>query len=304
MTYLRTLWDFSRPHTIIGSTLTAISLYLIASNEVQARDISLFLVTYGAAIAVNLYIVGLNQLTDISIDHINKPELPLPSGRMSAQEALQIIVTTGFLAIGLACIGGGWLLFTIGSVFLVGSAYSLPPIRLKRYPLFAALCIVISRGIIGNIGLWLTFVTGLGATAYVPIHLLVFVGFLVGFMTVISLLKDLPDVEGDRAHQIETFSVRFGRDRILWLSVGILIFFYTAMILASMVGVSGLHPGITFFGHLIPMWVLIQKARVCQTDSRPSMTNFYQGIWKLYYLEFGLYLVACLCANGRVPFSG
>lgn len=291
---LRVLWDFSRPHTMVGSTLAVATFYLIAAHESGVHDVSLLAITYASALAVNIYIVGLNQLTDVDIDRINKPQLPLPSGRLTASRAAQIIAVCAVLALGFAMAGGPWLMATITTVFVVGSLYSLPPVRLKRFPLAAALSIVGSRGVVGNLGLWLTFEVGLTGTPRIPNHLLLFVTFMLGFMTVIALLKDVPDIEGDRIHEVRTFSVRFGPDRILSVSVAILAVFYVAMIGLGARGTAGLDSHTTVVIHLGLLLVLLGAARRCDPTQKASMTSFYMGIWNLYYLEFGAYLLACL----------
>src|SRR5437763_12757396 len=78
------LWRFSRPHTIVGTTLSVLGLYLIAVAEGGpaggAGDLAATLV---AALTVNVAIVGLNQLTDIEIDRVNKPHLPVAAGDLS-----------------------------------------------------------------------------------------------------------------------------------------------------------------------------------------------------------------------------
>ncbi|KAG5560972.1 hypothetical protein RHGRI_004107 [Rhododendron griersonianum] len=44
---------------------------------------------------MNLYAVGLNQLTDVEIDKVNKPYLPLASGEISTE--LGIAITFAYL---------------------------------------------------------------------------------------------------------------------------------------------------------------------------------------------------------------
>ncbi|MEO1231398.1 MAG: homogentisate phytyltransferase [Myxococcota bacterium] len=291
---LEVLWDFSRPHTIVGSTLAVVTFYLVSAHEAGRQDLGLFLVTYGAALAVNVYIVGLNQLTDVDIDRINKPGLPIPSGRLDPSEAARIVAVSGVLAAGLAFAGGNWLVFTIGTVMVVGTLYSLEPFRLKRYPALAALSIVGSRGVIGNFGLWLTFEVGLTGASRIPGHLVAFVAFMLGFMTVISILKDVPDIEGDRLHEVRTFSVRFGPETILRVAVGILAIFYVGMMILGAAGAPGLHGRITVMVHAGLLILLVTRARLVNPEEKASMTAFYMDIWKFYYLEFGAYLLACL----------
>ena len=88
---------------------------------------------------MNLYITGLNQVTDIEIDRINKPYLPLASGKLSKTTGIWIVLAS--LAMSLVNYKNmEWplQLTLLGSAFL-GTIYSLPPFRLKRFPLLAAL---------------------------------------------------------------------------------------------------------------------------------------------------------------------
>lgn len=291
---LRVLWDFSRPHTVIGSILAVTTFYWVACHESGRSDPVLFVVTLLAALAVNLYIVGVNQLSDVEIDRINKPQLPLPSGRLSGGDATKVVAIAGIVALGLSTAGGWWLIGTIWTVFLMGSLYSLEPARLKRFPVVAALFIVVARGVIGNFGLWLTFATALRGEAYIPGHLLAFVGFMVGFMTVISLLKDVPDIEGDARHEVRTFSVRAGPEKVMSTAVRVLSGFYLGMILLGLLGAPGLHGGRTAFVHGLLLLGLQALSGRVDTSDRGSIARFYQQVWGLYYLEFGAYLFACL----------
>lgn len=90
------------------------------------------------------------QVTDVEIDKINKPYLPIPSGDLSKPTAIAVVVSS--LIIGM--ILGFWpspftsyaLQATITFSALLGTIYSVPPFRLKRFPLLAAMCIVAVRG--------------------------------------------------------------------------------------------------------------------------------------------------------------
>ena len=142
MTFLRSLWKFSRPHTIIGTSLSAIALYLIClattGNQITTVNLEQMLAVWLACLCGNVYIVGLNQLYDVEIDRINKPSLPLVSGEFTLKEGRSIVRIAGFLALLIAALGGRWLLGTVAISLVIGSAYSIPPIRLKRFPFFAA----------------------------------------------------------------------------------------------------------------------------------------------------------------------
>jgi 4-hydroxybenzoate polyprenyltransferase len=139
---IRAVWDFTRPHTIIGSCISIISLYLFAVPQslwkTPAFAASLLSALF-PSLLMNLYITGLNQVTDIGIDKINKPYLPLASGALSPAAGVGIVLAS--LALSLANIKSmAWpLQYTLLGSALLGTAYSLPPFRLKRFPLLAAM---------------------------------------------------------------------------------------------------------------------------------------------------------------------
>jgi homogentisate phytyltransferase / homogentisate geranylgeranyltransferase len=97
---LGALWRFSRPHTIIGTTVSIVALYLIAVDMLPGLtfDGGLFDLfwTLVAGLAVNVYIVGINQLEDVEIDRVNKPFLPLAAGEMTMETGRAIVATTAW----------------------------------------------------------------------------------------------------------------------------------------------------------------------------------------------------------------
>jgi homogentisate phytyltransferase / homogentisate geranylgeranyltransferase len=94
-----TLWRFSRPHTLVGTTVSILGIYAIAAAELPGAalgdgvgDLALTLL---AGAAVNIYIVGLNQCEDVEIDRINKPWLPIPAGRLGLRSAWWLVIGSG-----------------------------------------------------------------------------------------------------------------------------------------------------------------------------------------------------------------
>ena len=159
--FLKSFWQFFRPHTIIGTSLSVLALYLIAlgstNTAIAISNVKIMLAVWLACLCGNVYIVGLNQLTDVEIDRINKPDLPLASGSFTLKQGWIIVALMGISAIAIAGLSSTWLLATVGISLLIGTAYSLPPIRLKQFPLLAAFCILTVRGIVVNIGLFLHY---------------------------------------------------------------------------------------------------------------------------------------------------
>eukprot|EP00957_Ditylum_brightwellii_P137898 10513583-Ditylum_brightwellii.AAC.1 len=107
---------------------------------------------------MNLYITGLNQITDVDIDRINKPDLPIAAGHLSLPTAKAIVIFSGIfsLAMGLShpFLSTNGLSVALWASFILGTMYSLPPIRFKRFHLLAAFCIIAVRGAVINAGFY------------------------------------------------------------------------------------------------------------------------------------------------------
>ena len=113
--------------------------------------------TLVAGLAVNVYIVGVNQLEDVDIDRVNKPFLPLASGEMTQEYARAVVAASAGLAVVLAVSQGAEETVAVLAGLVVGTAYSTPPLRLKRYPVAASLCISGVRSIVVNLGVYAHF---------------------------------------------------------------------------------------------------------------------------------------------------
>ncbi|MGK7919594.1 MAG: homogentisate phytyltransferase, partial [Trichodesmium sp.] len=267
--WLYSFWKFARPHTIIGTTLSVLALYLIAIGDRSnffnqssfIYSLILLLVTWISCLCGNVYIVGLNQLEDVEIDKINKPYLPIAAGEFSLFSGQIIVAIMGVLALSLALIGGPFLLGTVGISLVIGTAYSLPPIRLKRFPVLAALCIFIVRGVIVNLGIFLSFVWGWEKFDEVSGSLNKWMGeigeiillkksliipeipptvwaltlFVIVFTFAIAIFKDIPDIEGDRQYNINTFTIKLGVFAVFNLARWVLTICYIGMIIFGVV---------------------------------------------------------------------
>lgn len=300
LNWLYAFWKFSRPHTIIGTSLSVLGLYLIAyatTSENSKVLLSLWqlLGSWFACLCGNVYIVGLNQLEDVAIDKINKPHLPLAAGEFSKNTGQVIVAITGVLALLLAWLMGPFLLGMVSISLGIGTAYSLPPIRLKRFPFWAALCIFSVRGAIVNLGLFLHFNWVLQGNQVVPPSVWALTLFVLVFTFAIAILKDIPDMEGDRQYQITTFTIALGKERVFNLARWVLTLCYLAIALTGLWldSVNSVFLVSTHLGLLGLMWW--QSFKVDLEDNS-AIAQFYQFIWKLFFLEYLLFPAACLLA--------
>ena len=95
-------------------------------------------------------------MADQAIDKINKPTLPIAAGDLSEKKAIIIVLVSliSSLAFGFhPVLGTQGLNVALWGSMILGTLYSLPPFRLKRHPILAAICIVSVRGAIINAGL-------------------------------------------------------------------------------------------------------------------------------------------------------
>ncbi len=284
----RELWKFSRPHTIIGTTLSLGALYVLALGYGggSVRGLGLYLLSLLACLGANIFIVGLNQLTDIPIDRINKPDLPLASGAFSVSTGRIVIFVSLAVSLLLAATLGRWLLLTVVLSLLLGTLYSLPPVRLKRFHFWAAFCIIAVRGLIVNPLLFLHFHEQLNGQTSLPPLVLLLTATIFVYGIIIAWFKDLPDMEGDQAYAIHTLSLEVGARRVFRIGNALLLGTFALLIAAPFIWqmrvsaplFSGLHV-LLFIG----LCLVIPRINLAQ---QASITRFYLTIWGFFFLEY------------------
>lgn len=289
---------FSRPHTVIGTTLSVLSLYFIAWTNVAPAEfhISGLIIALTSCLGANIYIVGLNQITDIDIDRINKPELPLAAGDFSLQTGRVIILAALAISILLAIGQGKFLAFTVIFSLLIGTAYSLPPVRLKRFHFWASACIFTIRGLIVNIFLFLHFQYLMYGTENIPPKIWALTLFMFGLSLVIAWFKDIPDMLGDRQFQIITLTIKFGAQKVFNFGLGLLAFCYLGMIVAGFIGLPGVNSTVLIISHAFLFAFLFRFARNIDPLKKQQISRFYLFTWILFYAEYIVYAAACLLA--------
>ena len=307
LAWLQAFWQFSRPHTIIGTSFSTAALLAIAlaavSNPISwTQVLGGWLVAWIACLCGNVYIVGLNQVEDIAIDRINKPHLPIASGEFTKQHAQRLVWLTGFVAIALSLLSQNiFLVFTVVASLMIGTAYSLPPIRLKRYPFWASMCILVVRGAIVNLGLYLYFSTQLGLGVVVPARIWALMLFILVFSFAIAIFKDIPDLEGDRQFNISTYTLQLGQKKVFNLARWVLSLCYGGLIVSSPF-LSGVNPFVLVVTHSLCIFTFWWLSRRVDLDPTPikkdiSYPDFYQFIWKLFFLEYFIFPLACWLAT-------
>lgn len=285
----RLLYEFARPHTVIATSVQVITMLIIVAGwrPLTLDLIGLWVATWIVCLSLNLYVVGVNQLTDVAIDRINKPWLPIAAGRLSVQAGRWFVVITLIIALIGAWLLSLYLWLTVVTITLIGSLYSLPPFRLKRKPLAAAISIASARGVIANVGLALHYRHWLEVD--LPFTTLVLTAvFFFGFALVIAFYKDLPDDRGDRMYQIETLTTRLGPRRVLHVGRLLLTACYLLPIAVGLWSMPAFAAGFLAVSHaivIIVFWIVSLRVDLQQQQ---SITNFYMFLWSIFYTEFVL----------------
>jgi homogentisate phytyltransferase / homogentisate geranylgeranyltransferase len=283
------LWRFSRPHTIVGTALSVLGIYVIAAHELGAPPAYDLACTLLAALSVNVFIVGVNQLADVEIDRINKPALPLASGEMTMGQGRAIVAAAGTLPVLLALTQGWVELAAVTAALAIGAAYSMPPLRLKRFPALAAASISLVRALVVNLGVYVHFSGGAVAPAVWALTL-----FVLPFAFAIAVLKDVPDAEGDRRFAIRTFTVRLGGRAAFRMGMAALVVAYVGM---AALGFEGADRAVLAVTHVAALALLLAWAARTDPADPPGFTRFYMRVWMLFFAEY-LIVPAAVLAGG------
>ncbi|XP_051138834.1 homogentisate phytyltransferase 1, chloroplastic-like isoform X2 [Andrographis paniculata] len=290
-------WDafyrFSRPHTVIGTALSIISISLLAVEKLS--DFTPFFFTgvleaIVAALFMNIYIVGLNQLTDIEIDKVNKPYLPLASGEYSVNIAVMIISSFAILSFWLGyVVGSSPLCWALSVSFVLGTAYSinLPLLRWKRFAVVAAMCILAVRAVIVQIAFYLHIQMHVFRRPAILTKPVIFAtAFMSFFSVVIALFKDIPDIVGDKIYGIKSFTVRLGQEKVFWICICLLEMAYVVALSVGATSSCSWSKWTTVIGHALLGSLLWSRAKFIDFKSKAALTSFYMFIWQLFYAEY------------------
>ena len=286
---IRAFVRLTRAHTVIGTTCQVIGVFIVAvaGAPSSVNGLLILALAWLGSQAANLYVVGLNQLTDVSIDKINKPDLPLASGDLTRREGKVIVGIAGVVALLIGASQSIYLFLTLALVMLIGSAYSLPPLRFKGRPLSAAISIALARGVIANLGLFLHYHASLyGAIRPSDSGPLWALLFFFGFGLVVALFKDIPDRDGDQHFAVRTFAVRWGRRRVFNLGRLLLTGLYLLGIAAGVALLPTAGGESLIIAHLVALGVFWLLSLVTDPSRPTSMMRLYLTLWALFYAEY------------------
>lgn len=215
---MRVFLELARPFTLLPPALGMVSGALAAlgtlAREQACGGNVMAMIGLGAlmAAALNAASNTLNQVHDLALDRVNKPDRPLPRGAVTAQRALQYALLWYALALTLAWwlgpAGAHEVFWIVVLTSVLTWAYSAPPFRCRNSWWLAPLVIAIPRGLLLKVAGW-------GAVADIAADREPWVLGGIFFLFVLggAAIKDFEDMEGDALGGASSLPLRFGRER-------------------------------------------------------------------------------------------
>ena len=294
-TPLGAFWKFLRPHTIRGTVVGSVSVtsraLLESPGSVDWTLVPRALLGVLALLCGNGYIVGINQIYDEDIDRVNKPFLPVASGEMSPQVAWAAVLALAAMGCGITAANFGALITALYAFGLfLGTIYSVPPLRLKRFALPAFCIIATVRGFLLNFGVYHAARAALKLPFRWSPAIVFITTFSTIFATVIAITKDLPDVDGDKKYDIKTFATTFGVERVSWMGIGLLLANYVGAIAVATLFPFSFNAPVMVTAHVLLALSLINQLRILHVaEYAPSaVKGMYRYIWNCFYMEYAL----------------
>lgn len=294
----------ARPFTLLppllGIISGAICAWGSAHNPDPARQLTMSViltVALGSACAALLNAANnaLNQIYDLEIDRINKPNRPLPAGKLTIRQAWTftwIMFALGLIPTWLVVVYPyvTWMqklfaplpwhecFFIYLAAFISTFIYSVPAFgRTKAHPIGANLTIAIPRGLLLKVAGW-TMVAR--AIFWEPWFIgLIFMLFLLGAAST----KDFSDIEGDRAGGCRTLPITFGVRRAAWMISPFFIFPWLLLPVGAQTGIlTGNRTALISLGIILVLWgmytvwlIVRNPDELTATENHPSWRHMY-----------------------------
>jgi len=207
------------------------------------------------------YSMSVNDIYDLEVDRVNRPDRPIPSGRISVRQASTLSLV--MLAAGVAC---AFLSFIPLAVF-IALAYAflawLYNARAKRTGLLGNLIVASSLAI--------PFIYGGAVSGGSISGSLLLMMALTAFFSGVGreVVKSMADVEGDAKREVSSVA----RMRGLGFASGVGALFFLLAVLASWVPlVTGLANQVYTFGVIVPdvIFVYLAVAIVARHDPQSA----------------------------------
>lgn len=305
--YIRLARPFTLFPPLLGIVSGAVCAFGSAHNPDPARRVTwavILTVAIGSlcASAMNAASNIVNQIADLEIDRLNKPERPLVTGAISIRRAWNLAAVLYVLAIAPTWIVVPYPYQTLGArmsaplplhaaffIYCVGAlatfVYSFPALgRTKRHWLAANVTIAIPRGGLLKVAGW-AFIASVAVWEAWAIG-----GIFALFLLGATSTKDFSDMEGDREHGCVTLPVRFGVRRatriiapffvLPWLAIPLLARLPdphsgTPVLTGNRALLTALGFGLAAWGAYAAYLLLKDPEDLARTENHPAWTHMY-----------------------------
>lgn len=291
---LKNWYAFTRPFTLLPPALGMISGGMVGwYAKIEGADVGgagrvILNIILGAFMAafLNAASNAINQVYDLEVDRINKPERMIPSGRMSVGESKWVayalyVISLGFaFAVNMQC----FVVAAIAAALTI--VYSVPPMRTKRWGLAANLTIAVPRGLLLRVCGWAAAKDIWHAESWYIGSIFFF--FLLGAAST----KDFTDMEGDEKGGCNTLPIKYGVKKAAYMISPSFVLPFLLMPLGA--NLSWLTGGafddvltgnallLTVFGIVLAVWgmyvnylILKDPDALATTENHPSWTHMY-----------------------------
>ena len=204
-----------RPINAIIAFVSVIVAAFFCSPE-EISWFSVLLASFAAAFTLSAGNI-INDIYDLGIDKVNRPERPLPSGKISKNSALILY----FLLIAASLILSWFInLYAFIIVIIATILLVLYSKFLKRVLFIGNILVALLTGLV--------FIFG-GVAVRNPSAAIIpaLFAFLINFIR--EIVKDMQDVDGDKNAGVNTFPIRYGfqKSKILILLITFTLILYT-----------------------------------------------------------------------------
>lgn len=264
--------EILRPGNAIMAVIAIFLMAVISGKftlEVLMAAVVVFIVT-GAGNSINDYF-------DHKIDAINKPQRPIPSGRISLKTALIYSISLFVVGIILAFL----INFLLGMIAFLSSFLMIFYARDLKTKCF-----------IGNLSI--SFLTGLcfvfGGIAVGQIMVSIYLGFYAFLMTMArEIVKDMEDMEGDKEEGATTLPLVYGTRTSSQIAA---FFMIIASVTSPVLFFMGIFNLIYLIILIVPIFVFISSAiSILKDQSIENTRNISKRIKKgmaIVFLAFAL----------------
>lgn len=271
----RAILDLMRIDLVTGAGIFVVAGEMLGSGGVPPWDTVLlgFLTGFFISGSANIS----NDYFDREVDRINRPDRPLPSGRISAAGLWALFLLFAAAGLGAAALLSPLVLALAAGLF--GTAF-LYNIKCKEMGLFGNLIVAFCVG--------MTVITGGAATGAISGVVLTFAALAFLFDLGEEIAADAMDARGDELRSVQSLAQNHGRAFALRVS-GILFLLFIALTFVPLL--------LGWFGYLYLFLVVAADAGIAYCSLRlVRSTSGSEGgeMIRRLYLIWGIFVLAVI----------